>query len=415
MATSSAARTYCALIVSLVAFGAAPAAAQIAAASATSDEGVRTPPGLPVGGFRLHPSLNFYDGYDDNIYRTNTNQLDTFLVTINPSFTLASNWGEHEFEIDGDLTQYLYRNATDENHTDFDVGGGGHLHIANGWVADGRASYTGTHELRTSEELPQNAVSPTRYTVLHADADMVHARGRLSLRIGGRYDEYAYDPTKLVGGTLIDNGDRNRQMYEGYVKADYEFSPGYSAFVRASYNDRKYDLALDRYGIDRNSHGYRIDAGVDMLVTRLIEGNAFAGYSVQRYNAPLGNIGGLDYGVKLTWYPTRLLTVHLNGERTIAETIIANAAADDEKTISGEVDYAFRRDISLRADAGYISDHYSGAGRTDETVQVGTGARYIANEYMTWDFHYQYSQRRSALTTYRYDDNTVMLGILLHA
>lgn len=413
MATRSATRINCALIALLAGLSAAPAGAQDTSGIDTAQQGAPPAPGVPLGSFRLHPSLNFYDGYDDNVYRTNTTPLDSFLVTINPALTLASNWGEHEFEIDADLYQYLYRNATDENHTNFDVGGGGRLHVADGWQVDGRASYTATHELRTSEDLSLNAITPTRYTVLHADADMVHARGRLSLRIGGRYDEYNFDPTKLIGGTLLDNSDRNRQVYEGYVKGDYEFSPGYSAFLRASYNHRKYVLPLDRYGIDRNSDGYRIDAGVDMLVTRLIEGNVFAGYSIQRYNAPLGQIGGLDYGVKLTWYPTELLTIHLNGQRTIGETTIVNAAADDEKTISGEVSYAFRRDISLRADAGYINDHYSGAGRTDDTVQAGVGAKYFANEYMSWDLHYQHSNRRSALSAFRYSDNTVMLGILL--
>ncbi len=415
MAIRSVTCAYCAMIVFLAGFGAARAEAQIAAAAGDSSEGTPAPPGMQLGGFRLHPSLTFYDGYDDNVFRTDTNALDSFLVTINPSLTLASNWGEHEFDIDADLTQYLYRNTRDENHTNFDVGGGGRLHVADGWIADGRASYTATHELRTSVDLPLAAITPARYTILHADADIVHARGRLSIRAGGRYDEYNFDPTKLVGGTLLDNTDRDRHAYQGYVQGGYEFSPGYSAFLRASYNHRKYTLPQDRNGIDRNSDGYAIDAGVDMLLTRLIEGNVFAGYSVQRYNAPLGQVGGLDYGLNLTWYPTQLLTVRLNGQRTIGETTIANAAANDEKTISGEISYAFRRDVSLRVDAGYISDRYSGSGRSDETVQAGAGAKYVTNEYMSWDLHYQYSRRRSPLAAYQYSDNTIMLGIIVHA
>jgi len=414
MTISSAARAYCAITVFLAGLGAAQAEAQNSSGIGTVEQGAPTAPGVPLGSFRLHPALTFYDGYDDNIYRTDTGLQDSFLVTINPALTLASNWGRHKFEVNAELSQYLYRSVRDENHTNYVIGGGGQLQIADGMAINGRASYTATHELRTSEDLAAIAVTPTRYTILHADADVVHARGRLSLRVGGRYDEYSFDPTKLLGGTLLDNRDRNRQIYEGYVKGDYEFSPGYSAFLRAAYDHRKYDLARDRNGIDRNSDGYRIDAGVDMLLTRLIEGNAFAGYSIQRYNAPLGQIGGLDYGVKLTWYPTELLTVRLNGQRTIGETTIVNAAADDEKTISGEVSYAFRRDISLRADVDYINDHYSGAGRTDETVQAGAGAKYVANEYMSFDLHYQHSRRTSPLTTFRYSDNTVMLGISLH-
>ncbi|MDE2013560.1 MAG: outer membrane beta-barrel protein [Alphaproteobacteria bacterium] len=415
MSIRSAICAYCALLALATGFSTNPAQAQGAAATGPPQDDIQPPPGLPLGSFRLHPSVTFYDAYDDNIYRTNTLPQDSFLVTINPSFTLASNWGRHALEIDGALEQYLYRSVRDENHTNFDVGGGGRLQLADGMAADGRASYTATHELRNSEDLPQNAITPTRYTILHADADIVHERGRLSLRAGGRYDKYNFDPAKLLGGGLLDNTDRNRQEYEAYVKGNYEFSPGYSAFLRASYDHRKYTLSRDRFGIDRNSDGYRVDAGIDMLVSRLIEGNVFAGYSIQRYSAPLGRVGGLDYGIKLTWSPTELVTVRLNGRRTIGETTIANAAADDEKSISGEVSYAFRRQISLHADAGYINDHYSGAGRTDETLQAGTGAKYFMNEHVTWDIHYQYSRRTSPLNRFAYDDNTIMLGFLLRA
>ena len=384
-----------------------------AGVSAPSDQADYVAKGLPLGGFRLFPALTSTPAYDDNVYRTDTALQDSFYDVLSPTLDLKSQWSRHSLELMAGLDQYWYRSLRHEDHLDYHVAGNGRLDILRGLTANTDVSYTSRHEQRTSEDLPTSALTPTRYTVFHGSADIEHAIGRFGLRAGGRYDRYRFDATALAGGGRLDNTDRNRSEYSAYANADYEFSPGYAVFLRGTYDDRSYQLKVDRNGLDRDSRGYRIDAGLDMLVTRLIQGNFFLGYSRQDYKAPLKAVSGFDYGAKLTWYPTPLITVHLNGERTIHETTIVNASANDERKVDTEIDYAFRRNVILLASGGYASDVYAGAGRTDDTVLAGVGAKYLANEYMQWNLRYDYSSRSSPLPVFRYTDNMVQLGLTL--
>lgn len=367
--------------------------------------------GLPLGGFRLFPAFAFADVYDDNLFRRDTGRQDDFFIIVSPSLDLVSQWSRHKIEFKATLDHFAYRGQDHEDHTNWDIGADGRLDILRGLTANGTVSYKQTHELRTSEDQSVLALTPTRFSIFHANGYIERALGKFGLQAGGSYDDYTFFTTRLIADPPLSNRDRNRREYEVYAKAGYQFSPGYAAFVRASYNDRSYDLKIDRNGFDRDSNGYRIDAGLDIALTRLIEGNVFAGYLRQSFKAPLSDVTGVDYGVGIDWYPTELIAVHLKGQRRVNDTIILNASASDAKQISTQIDYAFRRNVVLHAIAGYESDRFSGSGRTDNIVTAGAGAKYLANEYVQFDLKYDYSDRDSPLPVFRYTDNTVMVGL----
>jgi len=44
----------------------------------------------------------------------------------------------------------------------------------------------------------------------------------------GSADNYTYLNTPLIGGGFLNNKDRSLHEYQGYAKASYDFSPGYS-------------------------------------------------------------------------------------------------------------------------------------------------------------------------------------------
>ncbi|MDE2111711.1 MAG: outer membrane beta-barrel protein [Alphaproteobacteria bacterium] len=367
--------------------------------------------GLPLGSFRLFPTLLLRAAHDSNVYRSDVTPIDDYFFTIDPSLFLKSNWGRHMLEFRAGMNQYLYGQLTHENHTDLDASADGRLDMAEGLTATASASYDIAHEARSSPDMPVDAFKPTRYADFHATAEIDHARGPFDLGAGGTFDRYIFDQTLLTGGGALDNKDRNRSEYNIFAKAGYEFSPGYAAFLRATYDERSYELPADINGFDRNSTGIRLDAGLDVQLTRLIEGSLYAGYLNQDYKAPLKTVHGVDYGAGLTWYATPLATFRLTARHMIDETTIANAAATDQQSVKLGVDYAFRHDLVLTADGGYERDRFAGIGRTDETVSADLGAKYLMNEYMYLSLGYAYANRASSISIFHYSDNTVMLGL----
>jgi hypothetical protein len=389
----------------------APPAENTQSIIASTDQSLFQAKGLPFGSFRLFPTLDFGVAYDDNVYRTSLATLNDYYYVINPALVLRSEWSRDSVELKASLDQYQYNRLDHETHTNYDVAADGRLDLSRGLSVDGITSFEILHLPRGDPNMPIQALEPTRYSDLHAGADVSQYLGPFGVRVGGLFDRYVYDPTQLIGGGTFDNSFQDRDEYSVFAKADYEFSPGYAVFTQATYDDRIYDLTPDSFGFNRNSNGIRVDAGLDMQVTNLIAGNIFAGYLSQNYKAPLRDLNGIDYGASLTWSPAGLLSVQLKAQHLIEETIVPGAAAANEQMVNLGLDYAFRHDIVLLAGAGYAVDNFSGAGRIDKIATGSAGVKYLMNEYVYFKTSYQYTDRTSTLTGFGYRDSTVMIGV----
>src|ERR1700722_17532045 len=73
--------------------------------------------GIPLGGFRLFPTLDLGASYDSNILRTDTNYVDDYIFNIVPSYKIQSQWNQHTLEFYGGLNDYQYAQNTSENVT----------------------------------------------------------------------------------------------------------------------------------------------------------------------------------------------------------------------------------------------------------------------------------------------------------
>lgn len=374
--------------------------------------------GIPLGGFRLFPLLDLFGSYDDNVFRLPTGQSDYFF-TESPTLRLQSQWGRHFFEIYAGLNNYNYLKFSDQNLMDWKVGTDGRLDISRAAVLTANVYYGEMHELWSA---PNNIVgyqaSPNRYYQTHAEVITAYQPNRLGIGFGGSFDRYDFTSTPEIGGGLLYNSDRNEDEYQGYAKIFYDFSPGYSGFVKASYDGRNFDHLFDRSGLDRSSHGYHFDGGLDMQLTHLLSGEVFAGYLEQFYPQnvplPLRDISGLDFGVRLDWYASPLLTVHLNGSRQLQDVVISGASASDNRVGSLSADYEFRPNIIVQGYVSYTDSRFIGTTRTDNYPGAGIGIKYLLNRYMSLDVNYNYSERSSNSSGINYTDDTVNVGLHLH-
>jgi len=216
------------------------------------------PLGIPVGGFMLFPQLTLDGIYDSNVFRTTDNLLDDYYFTFSPSLRLRSNWGLNSLEFYGGTNAYQYLRYSHENLADWNVGTDGRYDIAHGIAVYANGAVSEVHESLASPNVIGNQQSPTRYYDKHADVSATVQPNRLGFNLGGTFDRYDYVDTLLIGGGLEDNNDRNFDDYQAYARAFYEFSPGYTFFLRTSYESRQFD---QRAGIVV----LRVDEQVDEL------------------------------------------------------------------------------------------------------------------------------------------------------
>ena len=168
-------------------------------------------------------------------------------------------------------------------------------------------------------------------------------------------------------------------VYSMYTTAVYEFSPGYGVFVRPSFEKRVYDLDTGR-AAGRDAQGYKLDGGVSLLLTRLITGEAYLGYinyDVEGINFP--DLSGINFGAQLRWYPSELITVHLNASRTPNATTITGASVGDDHYVEVGADYEVLRNVILQGSVAYTDSLFRGTTRRDKDFGTLLGLRYLMN------------------------------------
>jgi len=371
--------------------------------------------GTPLGGFRLFPGLDISSSYDDNVFRTNSPLSDWFF-TISPGARIKSQWGRHFFEVYGGSNTYAFTKYTAENLTDWRVGADGRYDISHAANVTASASYGQQHELWSA---PNNVAgfqaAPNRSWQAHVDTSATYQPDRLGIGIGGSFDNNNWTRTPLIGGGYLNNDDRDQHEYQGYARIFYDFSPGYSGYVKASYDERDFDQLTDRSGVHRSSHGFRVDGGVNLQLTHLVRGEVFVGYLSQNFASPaLKDISGFDYGVQLDWFVSDVLTAHLSGRRTLDDVVLSGVSLADNKSVYASADYEFRPNIILQAHASYTNTTYGGSTRTDNYPGAGVGVKYLVNQYASLNLNYNYSQRSTQSSAFEYTDNTVSIGLSLH-
>ena len=370
--------------------------------------------GVPLGGFRLYPTLQLNASYDDNVYRTDGGAVSDSFFTEVPGFTLQSNWVRHDLKLYGNVTAYQYASKSSEDRADWNLGGSGRLDVTTGFDLTTGGSYNVLHEARSSPDQTGFAKSPTEYSLGQAQAALQYHPYHFSFSVGGDYARYDYDPTKVIGFPDFNNSDRNRDEYSGYVKGGYEFSPGYAMFVQANLRDVKYDLTTDRTGLNRANHGYSINTGLDMLVTDLVKGQLFVGYMSESYKAGLSDVKGFNFGANVDWNPSTFWTLHLTASRTPSATTIANASASDDQMVRLGIDYAVLPSVTILAHGSYTDSNFHGSPRHDKYSEAGIGASYFLNRYVDFKVEFTHQERSSSLGGDNYKDNLIYGGFNLH-
>jgi hypothetical protein len=371
--------------------------------------------GIPLGGFRLFPALDTSASYDDNVFKRDAAQSDWFF-TISPAARLKSEWGRHFLELYSGLNYYNYQTYSGENLTDWNIGTDGRIDISRAANVTANAFYGQMHELWSApNNIAGYQAAPNRYFQAHADLAAIYQPNRLGFGLGGVWDNYNWTNVPKIGGGFLYNDDRDNNEYQLYFKSYYDFSPGYSGFLKVSYDERDFGLYYDRSNLHRGSHGYRIDGGVDLQITHLVKGEIFIGYLQQNFASPaLKDVSGLDFGAELDWYVSPVLTAHLSGKRTLNNVVLSGVSVSDDKSVSLSADYEFRPNIIVQSHVSYTNSRYVGSSRTDSYPGVGVGIKYLMNRYASFDVNYNYSSRSTDTAALEYTDNTVSVGINLH-
>lgn len=402
--------------------------------------------GIRLGSFLVFPSISAGAAYHDNVFNVSDALVpqEDFLFILTPEVSLNSDWGRHAVNLHAQANSYFYQDFSDEDRTDWKVNGDFRFDIIGGTNLVVDAVYEELVEPRSTDPFT-TSLEMTEYSHWGVGSGLNYDGGRFVGSLGARYDEYDFDdvrgrvanpaplvatafcPTGVGAGQILvcNNDDRDRAQTEAFLKLGYALSPGYSVFVRGKYNDRDFNSAnpsfggqeVDDSGINRDSSGWGVDAGMDFEVTRLLHGEAFIGYAEQDYDSvALQDTDTFTYGANLQWYASMLTTVTLTAGRTIedtldSQTISLGSSGFISDRIALRVDHELMRNVVLFGKIGYGQDDYQLAVRQDDLLSGGLGAIFMVNNNLHLTASYDFLDRDSNDAQFDYSNNILQLSL----
>jgi hypothetical protein len=374
------------------------------------------PLGVPVGGFILSPSLRVGEQYSDNIFSVDTGEIDDFILKVSPRVRIRSNWNNHALSFFGGGDLGFHRDNSKEDYEDWNVGTTGRLDVRRDTQIRARAEMKHRHVERSDPD-DTAATQPTEYDVFIGQLEGFRRFNRVSFLLGGSVERENYEDD--IG---TNNDDRDRNEFETSLRVGYKVTGNYEGFARAAYIIREYDdgnddtVILGRPGLDRDSHGIRVEVGTSIDFGGILFGEFFVGYMTQDYDdILLPAVDGPSVGADLTWNVTPLTTIIGTIKREIRESTLGtgvNFASGRLHTEVGvAVQYELLRNLLLGGTIGAANDDYKGINRTDDTFRFGVNARYLMHRNLYLSGGYNYRARESNIAGSDYEENVVSVQV----
>jgi len=370
--------------------------------------------GTKLGGFTAYPKLGLSAGYDDNILATETNQRSDARFQIDPSLAYDSNWSSNSLSLGGFLSSRLYSTETSQDSLDWGFGGSGQLDVLTDTNIQAMVGYQNLTDPRGGVNDPVNAPDPVQYDLLQAGLVGNHSVNKIDLSVGADFQQYDYDEAS--------QNYRDRDLWSISGQGGFTFSPGYSAFVRGTYNKRDFDNlsaplpAPNPPGtfVTQDSSGYNVALGIASEITNLISGEAYIGYLDQDYDSPsFEDVDGVSFGVNLEWAPSKLTTVRLTGSREVVDSTNPIAGGIFYSLAGIGVEHELTKDVELKGDFSYYNGDYVGSTREDNGYRFSLGADYRLSRQVHLDVLYSYDDRDSNAAGQDYTRNLITVGVTL--
>ena len=226
---------------------------------------------------------------------------------------------------------------------------------------------------------------------------------RFNVSVLGTFDRRDYNEEEAEFNEDL----RDRNLYGGRIRTGYFISPRINAFLQGGIRREERD-ASNRSGRDNNVYSALVGTQID--ITGVLFGEVGGGWSVQEFDDSSANSeNGFTYDVGLTWNPTRLTSVRLDGTGGFVPSTVGSSNLRNE--IGLRVDHELLRNLLIGGELTYRRDDFQDQNRTDNTIDVGPKVTYFVNRHFQVGAGYIYTTRSSDQSSSEFDRNVVTLSV----
>ena len=351
------------------------------------------PIGIQAGSFLIYPSMVTETEFDDNIFRTEDDEIFDKIVKFQPSLSISSDWAVHALgaSIGADIANFIA--TPQENYEDFNGSLSGRLDILPDELFIS-ALVTGEkkHEGRGTADDPGTGVGPNKLVEGAAEVTAEYNPDQFLFRLTGEVRGLDF-----FNNGAISNKDRDRILYLLKPRVGFEFQPGTTIFAETWYDKREFINTPDDTGFDRSSEGFRFLGGVTLDLGEITFVELSAGYFIQDFEDPaLSQSSGFDFEGTVYWAITDVMTLTGALGRATQDTTAPDASSVVTSSIRLRLDWEADDNLLLTSTLTYFNAAFEGeSDRIDDQVEFGMGLQYFFHENFYAGFEYDFTIRES--------------------
>ena len=360
------------------------------------------PPRLSAGPLIIHPHFRVDESYDENIFSTESNEVDDLLSRISPGIRFVLPYHNHRMDLNYDFTGLFYRKNTKLDNPLHNLRGSAALVFSPRFSVSLNERFLSSVHTREAEEFGERLEIDERFkrNDFSALARIEHGR-RLFTEVG------------YSGNVLMYKNDQE-SFLDNYYKNAFSFAFGYRTTPRTDIFGQ-YVFVYENYtDIDPGSRDDQKDniqniffLGMKGEITPRTTGIIQFGMGTADYR------GGEDWinfavNVDISHHLTRLATLDLKLRRGAMET--GFSTNNNFTATGGDLDLTYRltRNLSISLGATYQINEYPnestmsrGPGisldrqRRDELTYLRSRLTYRILDWFSVALHYNLNSRNS--------------------
>lgn len=394
--------------------------ASLACVAALASPAAAAGDGLKLGPVLAFPSLTVSETYDDNLFLASEDTNDDMITTVTPALRLTLPLDRFFLRLEGEASFIRYADNSDEDSTDWSVGG-----------AFG-AAFPGGLNFEVSDTYRTQYLVPSQEFPTGEEVDFNNARAKAGFAIRSAFKVDLAWVNNLYEYEISVN--RDRVENEALLDLYWRFLPRTSALVEVGFTDYAYDSNTAQ---DNTAVGAALGLAWDY--TARSTGILKVGFQNKRYADE-----NVALGLEDATYITGTVRVrHIFTRRTVGELEVSEASQESDfqdnpyflRTGVGlGLSQHFTAKIYARLGGRFHRDDYpngttfvdvndprydpaspdavtSTGTRTDSTVRGEVALGFDVLRWLNLELGYAGERRSSTFDTFDYTDNRVAFTI----
>ncbi|MBB3695755.1 outer membrane beta-barrel protein [Sphingomonas sp. BK580] len=355
------------------------------------------PIGLPLGSFRLYPDVSAGVGVTTNVVGASVDARSDTFATFSPQLTLRSDWGRHQLNGIVNYSAVRYRWTSPRDEDAFLAELSGRLDVVGESQISGAASYRRTYESQQEANFPVNGAGSVAVDQARGMLRAAVVTNRLRWTFSGDLNTFRYGDTISTTGARLDLSFRDRDVYRGTVRAEYQLSPDNSIFAQGTY--RRTDYVTTNELDDRTSSEWRGGIGAIADVSELLRVAGGIGYFRRTYANPVFvPIGGIAIDLRADYYLSPLTTISAVVSRQPEDAAVRGSPGYIASRTGLRVNHELLRSLVPYIGLDYFTGTFKNFNRKDTGIIALGGFDYTLNRRWVLSLDANYSSRQSSGT-----------------